>query len=295
MRNFYTIILITLKYLLTCRRFIMKLKVLYGPSTDNPYVKMYSKILESGYRSQFIEEQIEFRLQVSDISLMDVIGIKTFLCKYLRRYQTSFGLNDEDVGMRFPINLSEVIMLINRCSPMLLKENWLTTVSVEDIFEMFKNLVNPTGVPGEDTNKDISSESLHAQSLEVAFMEMFRPLQIYESTDKKEAFEPILEYTKYSKILCSKIIECKDDTSRIHGLYRLYIPNDLVFNKPDELVTLNAAINQGDCIIESVKIHKHLPILIIEVIKTTPSTYFDSRYEDTSKIVEEFITKNSEK
>ena len=275
----------------------MKLKVLYGPASDNPYVPMYSKILETGYRSQFIEEQIAFRIQVSDISLMDAVGIKTFLCKYLRRFDTSFGM-DEDVGMRFSINLSEVIMLITRCSPTLLKEDWLKTVSVEDIFEMFKNLINPVGSPGEDTNKDISSESLHAQSLEVAFMEMFRPLDIYESTDKKEAFEPILEYTKYSKVLCSKIIDYKDDSSTAYDFYRLYVPNNLILNTPSELVTLNAAINQGDTIIESVKIHKHLPVLIIEVFKTTPnihSTYFERRYVDTSEIVEEFITKNSEK
>ena len=279
------------------RRFVMKLKVLYGPASDNPYVPMYSKILETGYRSQFIEEQIAFRIQVSDISLMDAVGIKTFLCKYLRRFDTSFGM-DEDVGMRFSINLSEVIMLITRCSPTLLKEDWLKTVSVEDIFEMFKNLINPIGSLGEDTNKDISSESLHAQSLEVAFMELFRPLDIYESTDKKEAFEPILEYTKYSKVLCSKIIDYKDDSSTVYDFYRLYIPNNLILNSPNELVTLNAAINQGDTIIESVKIHKHLPVLIIEVFKTTPnthSTYFERRYVDTSEIVEEFITKNSEK
>lgn len=279
------------------RRFVMKLKVLYGPASDNPYVPMYSKILETGYRSQFIEEQIAFRIQVSDISLMDAVGIKTFLCKYLRRFDTSFGM-DEDVGMRFSINLSEVIMLITRCSPTLLKEDWLKTVSVEDIFEMFKNLINPIGSLGEDTNKDISSESLHAQSLEVAFMEMFRPLDIYESTDKKEAFEPILEYTKYSKVLCSKIIDYKDDSSTAYDFYRLYIPNNLILNSPNELVTLNTAINQGDTIIESVKIHKHLPILIIELFKTTPksnSTYFERRYVDTSEIVEEFITKNSEK
>jgi len=100
----------------------MKLKVLYGPASDNPYVPMYSKILETGYRSQFIEEQITFRIQVSDISLMDAVGIKTFLCKYLRRFDTSFGLKDEDVGMRFQINLSEVIMLITRCSPPFLQE-----------------------------------------------------------------------------------------------------------------------------------------------------------------------------
>ena len=276
----------------------MKLKVLYGPASDNPYVPMYSKILETGYRSQFIEEQIAFRIQVSDISLMDAVGIKTFLCKYLRRFDTSFGIMDEDVGMRFSINLSEVIMLITRCSPTFLKEDWLKTVSVDDIFEMFKNLINPVGSPGEDTNKDISSESLHAQSLEVAFMEMFRPLDIYESTDKKEAFEPILEYTKYSKVLCSKIIDYKDDSSTAYDFYRLYIPNNLILNTPSELVTLNAAINQGDTIIESVKIHKHLPVLIIEVFKTTPnihSTYFERRYVDTSEIVEEFITKNSEK
>ena len=280
------------------RRFVMKLKVLYGPASDNPYVPMYSKILETGYRSQFIEEQIAFRIQVSDISLMDAVGIKTFLCKYLRRFDTSFGIMDEDVGMRFSINLSEVIMLITRCSPTFLKEDWLKTVSVDGIFEMFKNLINPVGSPGEDTNKDISSESLHAQSLEVAFMEMFRPLDIYESTDKKEAFEPILEYTKYSKVLCSKIIDYKDDSSTAYDFYRLYIPNNLILNSPNELVTLNAAINQGDTIIESVKIHKHLPVLIIEVFKTTPnihSTYFERRYVDTSEIVEEFITKNSEK
>ena len=280
------------------RRFVMKLKVLYGPASDNPYVPMYSKILETGYRSQFIEEQIAFRIQVSDISLMDAVGIKTFLCKYLRRFDTSFGIMDEDVGMRFSINLSEVIMLITRCSPTFLKEDWLKTVSVDGIFEMFKNLINPVGSPGEDTNKDISSESLHAQSLEVAFMEMFRPLDIYESTDKKEAFEPILEYTKYSKVLCSKIIDYKDDSSTAYDFYRLYVPNNLILNTPSELVTLNAAINQGDTIIESVKIHKHLPVLIIEVFKTTPnihSTYFERRYVDTSEIVEEFITKNSEK
>ena len=280
------------------RRFVMKLKVLYGPASDNPYVPMYSKILETGYRSQFIEEQIAFRIQVSDISLMDAVGIKTFLCKYLRRFDTSFGIMDEDVGMRFSINLSEVIMLITRCSPTFLKEDWLKTVSVDDIFEMFKNLINPVGSPGEDTNKDISSESLHAQSLEVAFMELFRPLDIYESTDKKEAFEPILEYTKYSKVLCSKIIDYKDDSSTAYDFYRLYVPNNLILNTPSELVTLNAAINQGDTIIESVKIHKHLPVLIIEVFKTTPnihSTYFERRYVDTSEIVEEFITKNSEK
>lgn len=279
------------------RRFVMKLKVLFGPSANNPYVPMYSKILETGYRSQYIEEQITFRIQVSDISLMDAVGIKTFLCKYLRRYDTSFGM-DEDVGMRFPINLSEVIMLITRCSPTLLKEDWLKTVSVDDIFEMFKNLINPIGTPGEDTNKDISSESLHAQSLEVAFMEMFRPLNIYESTDKKEAFEPILEYTEYSKVLCSKIIDYKDDSSTAYDFYRVYVPSNLILNTPNELVTLNTAINQGDTIIESVKIHKHLPILIIELFKTTPnthSTYFERRYLDTSEIVEEFITKNSEK
>lgn len=279
------------------RRFVMKLKVLFGPSANNPYVPMYSKILETGYRSQYIEEQITFRIQVSDISLMDAVGIKTFLCKYLRRYDTSFGM-DEDVGMRFPINLSEVIMLITRCSPTLLKEDWLKTVSVDDIFEMFKNLINPIGTPGEDTNKDISSESLHAQSLEVAFMEMFRPLNIYESTDKKESFEPILEYTEYSKVLCSKIIDYKDDSSTAYDFYRVYVPSNLILNTPNELVTLNTAINQGDTIIESVKIHKHLPILIIELFKTTPnthSTYFERRYVDTSEIVEEFITKNSEK
>ena len=279
------------------RRFVMKLKVLFGPSANNPYVPMYSKILETGYRSQYIEEQITFRIQVSDISLMDAVGIKTFLCKYLRRYDTSFGM-DEDVGMRFPINLSEVIMLITRCSPTLLKEDWLKTVSVDDIFEMFKNLINPIGTPGEDTNKDISSESLHAQSLEVAFMEMFRPLNIYESTDKKEAFEPILEYTEYSKVLCSKIIDYKDDSSTAYDFYRVYVPSNLILNTPNELVTLNTAINQGDTIIESVKIHKHLPILIIELFKTTPNThctYFERRYVDTSEIVEEFITKNSEK
>lgn len=280
------------------RRFVMKLKVLYGPASDNPYVPMYSKILETGYRSQFIEEQITFRIQVSDISLMDAVGIKTFLCKYLRRFDTSFGLNDEDVGMRFQINLSEVIMLITRCSPTLLREDWLKTVSVDDIFEMFKNLINPVATPGEDTNKDISSESLHAQSLEVAFMEMFRPLNIYESTDKKEAFEPILEYTKYSKVLCSKIIDYKDNSSTAYDFYRLYVPNNLILNTPNELATLNAAINQGDTIIESVKIHKHLPILIIEAFKTTPDThgtYFERRYVDTSEIVEDFISKNSEK
>lgn len=277
----------------------MQIKVLYGPVADNPYVPMYSKILESGYRSQFIEEQIEFRIQVSDISLMDAIGIKTFLCKYLRRFDTGFAMDDsQDVAMRFSINLSEVIMLITRCSPMLLKEDWLKTVSVDDIFEMFKNIINPVGSPGEDTNKDISSESLHAQSLEVAFMEMFHPLNIYESTDKKEPFEPILEYTKYSKVLCSKIIDYKDPSSTIYGFYRLYIPNNLILNNPNELVTLNTAINQSDTIIESVKIHKHLPILIIELFKTTPethSTYFERRYVDTSEIVEDFISKNSEK
>lgn len=277
----------------------MKLKVLNGPSTDNPYVPMYSKILKTGYRSQFIEEQIEYGIQVSDISLMDVIGIKTFLCKYLRRYRTAFGLdNDQGSSIRFSINLSEVILLITRCSSMFLKEDWLTTVSVNDIYEMFDNLVNPVGSPGEDTNKDISSESLHAQSLEVAFMEMFRPLNIYESTDKKEPFEAILEYTKYSKVLCSKIIDYKDNDSRIHGFYRLYIPNELILNRPNELVTLNAALTQDDTIIESVKIHKHIPILIIEAIKTTPSThstYLERRYVDTSEIVEEFISKNSEK
>lgn len=281
------------------RRFVMKLKVLFGPSSKNPYVPMYSKILETGYRSQFIEEQISFRIQVSDISLMDAVGIKAFLCKYLRRLDTAFGIDDiQDVGMRFSINLSEVIMLITRCSPTLLKEDWLKTVSVEDIFEMFKNLINPIGSPGEDTNKDISSESLHAQSLEVAFMEMFRPLNIYESTDKKEAFEPILEHTKYSKVLCSKIIDYKDDAAKIYGFYRLYIPNNLILNSPNELVTLNASINQDDTIIESVKIHKHLPILIIELFKTTPethSTYFERRYVDTSEIVENFISENSEK
>lgn len=279
------------------RRFVMKLKVLYGPSSKNPYVPMYSKILETGYRSQFIEEQITFRIQVSDISLIDAVGIKTFLCKYLRRYDTSFGM-DEDVGMRFSINLSEVIMLITRCSPTLLKEDWLKTVSVEDIFEMFKNLINPIGSPGEDTNKDISSESLHAQSLEVAFMEMFRPLNIYESTDKKEAFEPILEHTKYSKVLCSKIIDYKDSSSTAYDFYRVYVPNNLILNTPNELVTLNAAINQDDTIIESVKIYKHLPVLIIEVFKTTPnthSTYFERRYVDTTEIVENFISENSEK
>ena len=281
------------------RRFVMKLKVLCYPFADNPYVQMYSKILETGYRSQFIEEQIEFRLQVSDISLMDAVGIKTFLCKYLRRFDTSFGIDDsQDVGMRFSINLSEVIMLITRCSSTLLKEDWLKTSSVDDICVMFKNLVNPVGSPEEDTNKDISSESLHAQSLEVAFMEMFRPLEIYESTDKKEAFEPILEHTKYSKVLCSKIIDCKNDAAKIYGFYRLYVPNELILNHPNELVTLNAAINQGDTIIESVKIHKHLPILIIEVFKTTPnthSTYLERRYVDTTEIVENFISKNPEK
>jgi hypothetical protein len=279
------------------RRFIMKLKVLFGPSANNPYVPMYSKILETGYRSQYIEEQITFRIQVSDISLMDAVGIKTFLCKYLRRYDTSFGM-DEDVGMRFPINLSEVIMLITRCSPTLLKEDWLKTVSVDDIYEMFKNLINPIGSPGEDTNKDISSESLHAQSLEVAFMEMFRPLDIYESIDKKEAFEPILEYTNYAKVLCSKIIDYKDSSSTTYDFYRVYVPNNLILNTPNELVTLNTAINQGDTIIESVKIHKHLPVLIIEVFKTTPnthSTYFERRYVDTTEIVENFISENSEK
>lgn len=275
----------------------MKLKVLYGPSSNNPYVPMYSKILKTGYRSQFIEEQIEYGIQVSDVSLMDVIGIKTFLCKYLRRYDTSFGM-DEDVGMRFPINLSEMIMLITRCSSTLLKEDWLTAVSVNDIYEMFDNLVNPVGSPGEDTNKDISSESLHEQSLEVAFMEMFRPLNIYESTDKKEPFEAILEHTKYAKVLCSKIIDYKDNDSKIHGFYRLYIPNELIINHPNELITLNATLAQDESIIESVKIHKHLPILIIEVFKTTPtthSTYLERRYADTSQIVEDFITKNSEK
>ena len=277
----------------------MKLNVLYGPFVDNPYVPMYSKILETGYRSQFIEEQISFRIQVSDISLMDAVGIKAFLCKYLRRFDTAFGIDDiQDVGMRFSINLSEVIMLITRCSPTFLKEDWLKTVSVEDIFEMFKKLINPIGSPGEDTNKDISSESLHAQSLEVAFMEMFRPLNIYESTDKKEAFEPILEYTKYSKVLCSKIIDYKDSSSTAYDFYRVYVPNNLILNTPNELVTLNAAINQDDTIIESVKIHKHLPILIIEVFKTTPnthSTYLERRYVDTTEIVEDFISKNSEK
>lgn len=275
----------------------MKLKVLYGPSSNNPYVPMYSKILKTGYRSQFIEEQIEYGIQVSDVSLMDVIGIKTFLCKYLRRYDTSFDM-DEDVGMRFPINLSEMIMLITRCSSTLLKEDWLTAVSVNDIYEMFDNLVNPVGSPGEDTNKDISSESLHEQSLEVAFMEMFRPLNIYESTDKKEPFEAILEHTKYAKVLCSKIIDYKDNDSKIHGFYRLYIPNELIINHPNELITLNATLAQDESIIESVKIHKHLPILIIEVFKTTPtthSTYLERRYADTSQIVEDFITKNSEK
>ena len=276
----------------------MKLKVLYGPASDNPYVPMCSKILKSGYRSQFIEEQIVFRIQVSDISLMDAVGIKTFLCKYLRRFDTSFGIMDEDVGMRFSINLSEMIMLIARCSSKLLKEDWLTAVSVDEIYEMFDNLVNPVGSPGEDTNKDISSESLHEQSLEVVFMEMFRPLNVYESTGKKEPFESILEYTKYSKVLCSKIIDYKDNNSRIHGFYRLYIPNDLIFNHPNELVTLNAALAQDDSIIESVKIHKHLPVLIIEVIKTTPAThssYLERRYVDTSEIVEEYIMKNSDK
>ena len=278
-------------------RFIMKLKVLSGPVTDNnPYVSMYSKILKSGYRSQFIEEQIEFRIQVSDISLMDVIGIKTFLCKYLRRYQTSFGLdNGQGISIRFPINLGEVIMLITRCSSMLLKEDWLTTVSVNDIYEMFSNLINPLGAPGEDTNKNISSESLHAQSLEVAFMEMFRPLDIYESTDKKEPFESILEYTKYSKILCSKIIDSPGKDSRIHGFYRLYIPNTLILNNSSESIPLNIALTHDDSIIESVKIHKHLPILIIEVFKTTPSIFFDAHYDDTSNVVEEYIKKNSEK
>ena len=264
----------------------MKLKVLYGPASDNPYVPMYSKILKTG-------------IQVSDVSLMDVIGIKTFLCKYLRRYKTSFGLdNDQGNSIRFSINLSEMIMLITRCSSRLLKEDWLTAVSVNDIYEMFDNLVNPVGSPGEDTNKDISSESLHEQSLEVAFMEMFRPLNIYESTGKKEPFEAILEYTHYAKVLCSKIIDYKDNDSRIHGFYRVYIPNNLIFNSPNELITLNATLAQDDSIIESVKIHKYLPILIIEVFKTTPtthSTYLERRYADTSKIVEDFITKNSEK
>lgn len=296
MRNFYTIILITLKYLLMNRRFIMQIKVLYGPSENNPYVPMYSKILKSGYRSQFIEEQIEFLVQVSDISLMDVIGIKTFLCKYLRRYQTSFGLdNGQGISIRFPINLGEAIMLITRCSSMFLKEDWLTTISVNGIYDMFKNLINPLGAPGEDTNKDISSESLHAQSLEVVFMEMFRPLNIYESTDKKEPFESILEYTKYSKILCSKIIDSSDKRSRIEGFYRLYIPNTLILNNSNESIPLNIALTHDDSIIEAVKIHKHLPILIIEVFKTTPSTYFDKHYEDTSNIVEEYIKTNSEK
>jgi hypothetical protein len=273
----------------------MQIKVLYGPASDNPYVPMYSKILKSGYRSQFIEEQIVFRIQVSDISLMDAIGIKTFLCKYLRRYETSFGLDSgQGISIRFPINLSEMIMLIRRCSSMFLKEDWLTTVSVNDIYEMFKNLINPLGAPGEDTNKDISSESLHAQSLEVAFMEMFRPLDVYESTDKKEPFESILEYTKYSKVLCSKIIDAKDDSSRIYGFYRLYIPNTLILNNSSESIPLNIALTRDDSIIESIKIHKHLPILIIEVFKTTPSTYFDKHYKDTSEIVEEYIKKNSE-
>lgn len=277
----------------------MKLKVLYGPASDNPYVPMCSKILKSGYRSQFIEEQIEYGIQVSDISLMDVIGIKTFLCKYLRRYKTAFGLdNDEGNSIRFSLNLSEIILLITRCSSRLLKEDWLTAVSVNDIYEMFDNLVNPVGSPGEDTNKDISSESLHKQSLEVVFMEMFRPLNVYESTGKKEPFESILEYTKYSKVLCSKIIDYKDNDSRIHGFYRLYIPNELILNHPNELITLNATLAQDDSIIESVKIHKHLPILIIEVFKTTPAThssYLERRYADTSNIVEEYIMKNSEK
>ena len=274
----------------------MQIKVLYGPASENPYVPMYSKILKSGYRSQFIEEQIVFRIQVSDISLMDAIGIKTFLCKYLRRYETSFGLDSgQGISIRFPINLSEMIMLIRRCSSMFLKEDWLTTVSVNDIYEMFKNLINPLGAPGEDTNKDISSESLHAQSLEVAFMEMFRPLDVYESTDKKEPFESILEYTKYSKVLCSKIIDAKDDSSRIYGFYRLYIPNTLILNNSNESIPLNIALTRDDSIIESIKIHKHLPILIIEVFKTTPSTYFDKHYKDTSEIVEEYIKKNSEK
>lgn len=296
MRNFYAIILITLKYLLMNGRFIMKLKVLNGPVADSPYVKMYSKILKSGYRSQFIEEQIQFRVQVSDISLMDVIGIKTFLCKYLRRYETSFGLDSgQGTSIRFPINLGEMIMLITRCSSMLLKEDWLTNVSIDDIYEMFENLINPLGAPGEDTNKDISSESLHAQSLEVAFMEMFRPLDIYESTDKKEPFKSILEYTKYSKILCSKIIDPADKHSRIYGFYRLYIPNTVISNNSKELIPLNVALTRDDSIIESVKIHKHLPILIIEVFKTTPDTYFDEHYEDTSNVVEEYIKKNSEK
>lgn len=274
----------------------MQIKVLYGPAADNPYVPMYSKILKSGYRSQFIEEQIVFRIQVSDISLMDAIGIKTFLCKYLRRYETSFGLdNGQGISIRFPINLSEMIILIRRCSSMFLKEDWLTTVSVNDIYEMFKNLINPLGTPGEDTNKNISSESLHAQSLEVAFMEMFRPLEIYESTDKKEPFESILEYTKYSKVLCSKIIDAKDDSSRIYGFYRLYVPNTLILNTSSESIPLNIALTHDDSIIESIKIHKHLPILILEVFKTTPSTYFDKHYKDTSEIVEEYIKKNSEK
>lgn len=296
MRNFYAIILITLKYLLMNGRFIMKIKVLNGPVADSPYVRMYSKILKSGYRSQFIEEQIQFRVQVSDISLMDVIGIKTFLCKYLRRYETSFGLDSgQGTSIRFPINLGEMIMLITRCSSMLLKEDWLTNVSIDDIYEMFENLINPLGAPGEDTNKDISSESLHAQSLEVAFMEMFRPLDIYESTDKKEPFASILEYTKYSKILCSKIIDPSDKHSRIYGFYRLYIPNTLIANNSNELIPLNVALTRDDSIIESVKIHKHLPILIIEVFKTTPDTYFDEHYEDTSNVVEEYIKKNSEK
>lgn len=274
----------------------MQIKVLYGPASENPYVPMYSKILKSGYRSQFIEEQIVFRIQVSDISLMDAIGIKTFLCKYLRRYETSFGLDSgQDISIRFPINLSEMIMLIRRCSSMFLKEDWLTTVSVNDIYEMFKNLINPLGAPGEDTNKDISSESLHAQSLEVAFMEMFRPLDVYESTDKKEPFESILEYTKYSKVLCSKIIDAKDDSSRIYGFYRLYVPNTLILNNSNESIPLNIALTRDDSIIESIKIHKHLPILIIEVFKTTPSTYFDKHFKETSEIVEEYIKKNSEK
>jgi len=189
-------------------------------------------------------------------------------------------------------------MLINRCSSRLLKDDWLTAVSVDEIYEMFDNLVNPIGSPGEDTNKDISSESLHEQSLEVVFMEMFRPLNVYESTGKKEPFEAILEYTNYAKVLCSKIIDYKDNDSRIHGFYRVYIPNNLIFNSPNELITLNATLAQDDSIIESVKIHKYLPILIIEVFKTTPtthSTYLERRYADTSKIVEDFITKNSEK
>ena len=127
---------------------------------------------------------------------------------------------------------------------------------------------------------------------------MFRPLNIYESIDKKEAFEPILEHTNYAKVLCSKIIDYKDSSSTTYDFYRVYVPNNLILNTPNELVTLNAAINQGDTIIESVKIHKHLPVLIIEVFKTTPnthSTYFERRYVDTTEIVENFISENSEK